>query len=218
MAKQAKNGERGSSLGRSLMVLGLALVLGAVGLLAYNQWDDQRAGQESEDTAIFLVQEIQAQEVEIVEVPVAVEEEEGGREELLKVAELDGTYYMGVLTIPSLERILPVQSDWSMSKLKRTPCRYSGGLEEGELVICAHNYRNHFGGVANLPIGESVIFTDLEGSQYFYEVREIHTTEATDIEGMVNSGYDLTLFTCTYGGKARITVRCEAVEPPQNEA
>jgi len=214
MAKDT-NKKRGSSLGRSMMVLGLVLVLGAVGLLAYNQWDDERAGQESEDTAITLIQEIQKQEVEIVEVEIPVETEEETSQEQLKVAELDGTYYMGVLTIPKLERILPIQSDWSMSKLKRTPCRYSGGLEEGELVLCAHNYRNHFGGVATLSHGDSVVFTDLEGNQYFYEVREIHTTEATDIEGMVHSGYDLTLFTCTYGGKARITVRCEAVEPPQ---
>jgi len=44
---------------------------------------------------------------------------------------------------------------------------------------------------------------------------ECFPVKATDIEGMVHSGYDLTLFTCTYGGKARITVRCEAVEPPQ---
>ena len=213
MAKDA-NKKRGSRAGRTMMVLGLVLVLAAVGLLAYNRWDDQRAGQESEDTAITLIQEIRKQEMEIIELPV-LEEEEGPSAEVLKVAELDGTYYMGVLTIPSMERILPVQSDWSMSKLKRTPCRYSGGLEEGELVICAHNYRNHFGGLANLPIGSSVVFTDLEENQYFYEVREIHTTEATDIEGMVNSGYDLTLFTCTYGGKARLTVRCEAVQPPE---
>ena len=46
----------------------------------------------------------------------------------------------------------------------------------------------------------------------FYEVREIYTVAATDIEGMINSGYDLSLFTCNYGGKARVTVRCERVE------
>ena len=36
--------------------------------------------------------------------------------------------------------------------------------------------------------------------------------DATDIEGMVHSGYDLSLFTCNYGGKARVTVRCERLE------
>ena len=56
------------------------------------------------------------------------------------------------------------------------------------------------------------MFTDLEGNQIFYEVREIYTVAATDIDGMVNSGYDLSLFTCNYGGKARVTVRCDRVE------
>ena len=66
--------------------------------------------------------------------------------------------------------------------------------------------------MTRLSQGDSVVFTDLEGRQYFYEVREICTTEAYDVEGMTHSGYDLTLFTCNYGGKARVTVRCQRVE------
>jgi len=201
--------KRGLTPGRVLMLLGVVLLLGAAGLYGYNQMVDQRAGQESEAAVITLVEEIQANEVEILEVP-----EEAGEEDaaLLKVAELDGAYYMGVLTIPTLEKILPVQSDWSEAKLKKSPCRYSGGLEDGELVIAGHNYKKHFSGLATLKQGDSIVFTDLEGNQMFYEVREIYTVAATDIEGMIDSGYDLSLFTCNYGGKARVTVRCSRVE------
>lgn len=201
--------KRGLTPGRVLMLLGVVLLLGAAGLYGYNQMVDQRAGQESEAAVITLVEEIQANEVEILEVP----EEEGEEDAaLLKVAELDGAYYMGVLTIPTLEKILPVQSDWSEAKLKKSPCRYSGGLEDGELVIAGHNYKKHFSGLATLKQGDSIVFTDLEGNQMFYEVREIYTVAATDIEGMIDSGYDLSLFTCNYGGKARVTVRCSRVE------
>lgn len=189
------------------MLLGLILILGAAGLYGYNQWIDYQAGQQSEAAVITLVDEIQNQEVAIVEV-----EDQGPSEELLKVAELDGAYYIGVLTIPALEKILPIQSDWSETKLKSTPCRYSGSIEEGELVIAGHNYKKHFTGLSKLAQGDSVVFTDLEGNQMFYEVREIYTVAATDIEGMIGSGYDLSLFTCNYGGKARVTVRCDRVE------
>lgn len=189
------------------MLLGLILILGAAGLYGYNQWIDYQAGQQSEAAVITLVDEIQNQEVAIVEV-----EDQGPSEELLKVAELDGAYYIGVLTIPALEKILPIQSDWSETKLKSTPCRYSGSIEEGELVIAGHNYKKHFTGLSKLAQGDSVVFTDLEGNQMFYEVREIYTVAATDIEGMIDSGYDLSLFTCNYGGKARVTVRCDRVE------
>lgn len=195
------------TFGKGLMLLGLILILGAAGLYGYNQWIDYRAGQQSEAAVITLVDEIQNQEVAIVEV-----EDQGPSEELLKVAELDGAYYIGVLTIPALEKILPIQSDWSETKLKSTPCRYSGSIEEGELVIAGHNYKKHFTGLSKLAQGDSVVFTDLEGNQMFYEVREIYTVAATDIEGMIDSGYDLSLFTCNYGGKARVTVRCDRVE------
>ena len=195
------------TFGKGLMLLGLILILGAAGLYGYNQWIDYQAGQQSEAAVITLVDEIQNQEVAIVEV-----EDQGPSEELLKVAELDGAYYIGVLTIPALEKILPIQSDWSETKLKSTPCRYSGSIEEGELVIAGHNYKKHFTGLSKLAQGDSVVFTDLEGNQRFYEVREIYTVAATDIEGMIDSGYDLSLFTCNYGGKARVTVRCDRVE------
>ena len=204
-----RNKKKRFTRGKALMLSGIVLLLGAGGLYGYNQWMDYQAGQESEEAVITLVEEIQNNDVVIVEVPEA---EEGPSAELMKVAELDGAYYMGVLTIPALEKILPVQSDWSMEKLKRTPCRYSGNIEEGELVIAGHNYKKHFTGLSRLAQGDSVVFTDLEGNQIFYEVREIYTVAATDIEGMVNSGYDLSLFTCNYGGKARVTVRCSRVE------
>jgi len=203
--------KRKMSFGKVLMLLGVVLLLGAAGLYGYNQWIDYRAGQESEAAVITLVEEIQTQQVEILEVSKERETEEGISEEILKVAELDGAYYMGVLTIPALEKILPIQSDWSEAKLKNTPCRYSGSVEEGELVIAGHNYKKHFTGLSKLTQGDSVVFTDLEGNQTFYEVREIYTVAATDIEGMINSGYDLSLFTCNYGGKARVTVRCAQV-------
>ena len=205
----AQKKEKRLSAGRVLVLLGVLLLLGAAGLYGYNQWVDYQAGVESEAAVLTLVEEIQSREVVIQEVSQA---EEGPSEAQLKVAELDGAYYMGVLTIPSLGKILPIQSDWSMSQLKRSPCRYSGGIAEGELVIAGHNYKKHFSGLATLKQGDSIVFTDLEGNQIFYEVREIYTVAATDINGMVNSGYDLSLFTCNYGGKARVTVRCDRVE------
>lgn len=205
----AQKKEKRLSAGRVLVLLGVLLLLGAAGLYGYNQWVDYQAGVESETAVLTLVEEIQSREVVIQEVSQA---EEGPSEAQLKVAELDGAYYMGVLTIPSLGKILPIQSDWSMSQLKRSPCRYSGSVAEGELVIAGHNYKKHFSGLATLKQGDSIVFTDLEGNQIFYEVREIYTVAATDINGMVNSGYDLSLFTCNYGGKARVTVRCDRVE------
>ncbi len=205
------------SLGRPLMAAGGALVLCAALLFAYNQWDDYRAGAESDATASALLEEIGQTE------PVAlqVQSQEEPEPQEVQGVELDGAYYMGVISIPALERTLPVQCDWSESKLKHSPCRYSGSLEEGELVIAAHNYTRHFGGLHRLSQGDDIYLTDLAGNQYHYQVAELTTIAGDDIEGMVHSGYDLTLFTCNYGGRARITLRCELVSfspaPPEQE-
>lgn len=204
-----QNQKKRLSAGKICILLGLVLILGAGGLFGYNLWIDYQAGVQSDAAALAIVESIQGEGMDILDV------EDGYNAERLQVAELDGAYYMGVLTIPALEKILPIQSDWSMEKLKTSPCRYSGTLQGGEFVIAGHNYKKHFSGLSTLSIGESIVFTDLEGKQTFYEVKEIYTVAATDIEGMVNSGYDLSLFTCNYGGKARVTVRCERVAAPE---
>ena len=49
---------------------------------------------------------------------------------------------------------------------------------------------------------------DADGHIYRYEVVQQETLEKTDVDAMLDSPYDLTLFTCTPGGQLRIAVRC----------
>lgn len=48
----------------------------------------------------------------------------------------------------------------------------------------------------------------MNGVVYTYHVEYMEQIGKFDVDGMVSSGYDLSLFTCTIGGKARVTVRC----------
>ena len=48
--------EKRFSIGKVLMVVGLLLILGAGGLLGYNQWLDRQAGAASDAAAITLVE------------------------------------------------------------------------------------------------------------------------------------------------------------------
>ena len=100
----------------------------------------------------------------------------------MPVLEADGNLYIGILKIPALNLELPVMSDWSYPQLRTAPCRYAGSAYQDDLVIAAHNYRRHFGLLGTLAAGE-----------------------------MTDSGYGLTLFTCTPGGRTRLAVRCAAV-------
>ena len=128
-----------------------------------------------------------------------------GRE--MPMLEIDGQAYIGYLGLPTLGLSLPVMSEWSYPKLRVAPCRYWGSAYDDSLVILAHNYDRHFGRLQELATGDPVQFIDADGVIYQYTVEKQEILEKPDVEKMVDSGYDLTLFTCTYGGRHRVTVR-----------
>ena len=122
-----------------------------------------------------------------------------------------GDGYIGVLSIPALGLELPVMSEWNYPNLRKAPCRYVGSAYLDNLVICAHNYDRHFGRIKSLAIGDKVVFTDTDGNVFNYHVAEQEILRPYASAEM-KTGWDLTLFTCTIGGRTRVTVRCEKDE------
>ena len=121
---------------------------------------------------------------------------------------INGQNYIGTLEIPSLNLTLGVISQCGDDRLQIAPCRYTGSAYTDDLVIAAHNYSAHFGKLKDLQIGEKVLFTDAEGVTIAYTVVAQEILMPEDVEEMTNGSWDLTLFTCTLGGKSRVTVRC----------
>ncbi len=119
-----------------------------------------------------------------------------------------GVSYIGIIYFPTLNLKLPVIDVWNYKNLKIAPCRYSGSAYSGNFVVCAHNYTSHFGKIGRLRIGDEVVFTDVDGNEFRYEVAELDSVKPTDVDSVTNEDWDLTLFTCTMSGKRRITVRC----------
>lgn len=186
--------------GLLLLLFGAALMVSALLLFCNNRDESASAGKAS---ARILPQ---------LEAEIAVLDEifpqQFTPEQTMPQREIDGNTYIGILSIPSLEINLPVMSDWSYPKLKVAPCRFSGSVGEENLVIMAHNYDTHFGLLSLLKPGDSVEFRDMLGRTYLYTVVMTEILQPTAVEEMESGGYDLTLFTCTYGGENRITVRC----------
>ena len=204
-----------NKLGSICIILGVALLLGALTLFLINRKEDLAAQQASTDVLTQLVQQIQedtAKEIGAngadVELQIPVElltEEDKKMAEL----EIDGELYIGYLNMPKIGMSLPVQSTWSYPKLKISPCRYSGSVRGEDMVIMAHNYTSHFGKISELEPGDQVIFTDVEGNVIYYQVVTKDVLTPTAVEEMTAGEFDLTLFTCTYGGANRVTVYCQ---------
>lgn len=125
-----------------------------------------------------------------------------------KTVAIGGNGYIGVISIPVLNITVPVLADYSLDGLKIGACLYYGSIVGNDAVIAAHDYRRYFGPISDLTYGDEVIFTDASGAQHVYTVAEKTTVGAYDVQTMTQSGYALTLFTCNYGGTARVTVRC----------
>lgn len=196
------------------MVTGAALILSALLLLLYNQRQDSRAG-EFADLALADMQSLIAEQIENRQDSSALDDYVDPYDEeaqQMTLAQIDGYDYIGCLSLPTLGLELPVMADWDYDRLRLAPCRQFGSTKSDDLVIAGHNYRRHFGKLKELRTGDLVAFTDLEGEIITYEVGGVDILPAAAVEDVKDSGWDLVLYTCTYGGQTRLTVFCDRVE------
>ena len=193
--------------GRILICFGAVFIIAAAALTGYNIWDETRAKAASEVNLTALTGLMSAGDglEDIPDYMVNPDME-------MPVAEVDGRQYIGVLDIPKLSLNLPVMSRWSDEGLRIAPGRYSGSAYKSGFVIAAHNYPAHFGHIKELSLGDQVIFTDVRGRSFAYTVTALDILGPYETEEMVSSEWDLSLFTCTFGGRSRVTVRCERAD------
>lgn len=183
-----------NKIGIIFMGAGILLIVSAFILLYRNQKEAWQAKNRSED--ILSEMTVYVEDISIT----------GFTE---KTVEIEGYSYMGYLSIPSLGLELPVMSEWDYTRMRIAPCRYSGTVEMRNLVIAAHNYPGHFGRLSELMEDDKICFTDVNGVISSYRVVSVDILGEAAVEEMTDGEYDLTLFTCTYSGQSRVTVRCE---------
>ena len=237
MSETGKEKSKGlRRFGALLIVAGLLLMAGGTALILYNIWDNRRAGREAD-----IIQETIDSELEKISsvnspVPSSRQDSKSPDEDLTQDHEnwlaeqemptvlINGHGYIGTLEIPSIGLRLPVMDSWDYEKLKTNPCLYSGSYYTDDMVICGHNYQSHFGPIRGVAIDADVYFITMDKAIYHYTVCNREIVKPTSVEKMIrnmNNGdpdieqfedWDLTLFTCTPGGRTRCAGRCIRVE------
>lgn len=195
------------------MIIGLLFLTAALSIVVYNIQTSVEAAKSAENVLSQLEEVIEKEKPseDTTEEPV-VPDYILNPEMNMPEKEIDGMKYIGTLSLPSLDLELPINSEWSYPGLKISPCRYSGSVYLNNMVIAAHNYIRHFGNIKNLAIGDRVIFTDMNGNSFFYTVADIEILSPYAVEEMTSGEWDLSLFTCTVGGQARVTVHCKMAD------
>ena len=208
------------------MFMGLLLGAAALFLAVYTLWGEYQAKVQAE-AALNLVAEYievgviteteQSAEVVTETEPEEVPVPEFLHDPTMEMPEelIDGQRYIGVVEIPDLGLTLPIISEWSDAKLKISPCRYVGSAYTNDMILSGHSYVNHFRYIRKLERGAEIIFTDMAGTRFVYEVSDTEVIDASGVERMLSGEWDMSLFTCTTNGSARHTVRCKLV-PEKN--
>lgn len=190
--------------GKLFIIVGVFLILISLTMTFYNKYEDLNAGKQAKAALDAFKSEVVVQN-HIVESLTTEEVKE------MKTVNINGDEFIGTITIPTLNLELPVMSEYSYSRLKKAPCRYYGNLFTNDLIICAHAYETFFANLIKLNQNDLIVFTDVDGNNYAYEVLEIEILKPTDVDKMVNNEFDLTLYTCTSDNMNRVTVRCNRV-------
>jgi sortase (surface protein transpeptidase) len=96
--------------------------------------------------------------------------------------EIKGISCIGKLKIPKLDMELPVAN--SGSDIGFTPIHISGTPNTTDFVIEALGYSTQFGNLSELKLKDNIIFIDLYGYQYSYEITGIVSGTQEQLQAM----------------------------------
>ncbi len=197
--------------GKIILIIGCVLVACAAVLIVHNLWDSKRAEQASNEV-LEQLEQMDDSESSSTDTNNQVPLYKQFPDMEMPVKIIDGYGYIGVVEIPAIDIKLPVMDECDDTRLTIAPCRYKGSVYSKDIVIAGHSYLRHFRPIRQLNIGDEVIFTDMDDNRFEYTVSSVEVIEPKDVSDMIekqeNDDWDLTLFTCTYGGDSRYTVRC----------
>ena len=172
-----------SFISKIFVLAGISLLVIGIFALFFWQWNINSSVQKSEtyvETLRTLIPEPQG----------AVPEER--RDNSMSVLSIDGADFVGVIEMPRYESALPVCANWG--HLTKYPCRFSGSIYDSTLQIGATSQKGQYDFYREISVGDTVIFTDVEGNRYTYIVTNLQYESHADQTILNREESALTLF------------------------
>lgn len=175
--------KNGFTFQKLCILVGACLLVGSVVMLALWRWNigsSERQAQYYVSTLKTLIPEPQN----------AVPEER--RDNTMSVLSVDGTDFVGIIELPRYESVLPVCADWG--KASKYPCRFGGSIYDGTMQIGATTQKGQYDFYRELSVGDTVIYTDVEGNRYTFEITSLRYEKHADQAALQHEEASLTLF------------------------
>ena len=175
--------KKGFTIQTLCIVLGTCLLVGAVVMLGVWRWNISNAEKLMPyyaDTILDLIPEPEH----------AVPEER--RDNTMSVLSIDGIDFVGIVEFPGYGSMLPVCAAWG--KTTKYPCYFSGSVYDGTLQIGATTQKGQYDFYRELSLGDTVLFTDMEGNCYTYAITGLHSAKHVDQAALQREDAQLTLF------------------------
>ena len=114
------------------------------------------------------------------------------RDNTMAVLPIDGTDFVGILEMPRYGLALPVGADWGNTY--QFPCRFSGSIYDGSLQVGATTQKGQFDFYRELSVGDRILYTDMEGNRYTYEITSLRYESHADQTALQRVDASFTLF------------------------
>lgn len=128
------------------------------------------------------------------------------RDNTMSVVSIDGEDFIGMIEIPRFGSVLPVGGYWG--KTDRYPCRLSGSVYDRTILVGATSQKGQYNFYRDLSIGDELLFTDMEGNLFTYEIGSMRYEKHADQSTLERDEADLVLFVKNIYGFDYLIIVC----------
>ena len=132
-----------------------------------------------------------------------------GASPYLETVNLSGYEVTGILQIPDLNRSWPIIASGDPAATAKIPSIYGGNPASGNLVIADSSDNQQFSGLKDLPDGSKVMFTDISGREYRYQLATVETVPSKKQSAISRhrERWDAAIFTPNFSGRSQLVTR-----------
>lgn len=133
-------------------------------------------------------------------------------------AQIKGNKVIGIIKIPKIDLEYPILETTSVDTLNLSITKFWGNEinEIGNVTLAGHNNLNGvmFGRIKKLQIGDTIELTDAQNATVTYKIFKTYVIDPNDISCILpeqEGTREITLITCTTGGKNRFIVKAREI-------